>query len=108
MKKYMLAYLVLILIGLAGLALSATKTPLITYDPNSVIESPTDPNNVTVAIQIEITKEQYDAMQYLGVSFVDVVDRRRLSRRLNRLIVQAKAKMTEPMDVNDLKTKLGE
>ena len=104
MKKL---FLILTLMVVAGMALCAKiKTPSITYDPNSVIESPTDPNNVTMTIQIEITKEQYAAMQYLNISIVEVVNQRRLLRRLDGLIAEAKAKMTEAIDVNDLKAKL--
>lgn len=97
---------ILSLIVLAAWALSATRTPIITYDPNSFVESPTDPNNVTVTIQFEITKEQYKAMQHLDISLTEVVAESKLSRTLNRLIVRAKADITQSIDVNDLKTRL--
>jgi hypothetical protein len=103
MKKIIL---ILILAGLMTMILSAVKRPLVTYDPNSIAESPTDPNNITVTIQMEITKEQYAAMEYLDISFIDLIHRSRLSRTLDRLIIEAKAKLTETVDVNDLKTKL--
>lgn len=109
MKKFLIApifFIVLMALIYNATFAAKTRIPVITYDPNSITESPTDPNNVTITIQMEITKEQYAAMQYLDISFDNVIHRSRLSRNLDRLIVQAKARMTAGVDVNDLKTKM--
>lgn len=106
MKKLIL---ILAIAAVAGMALSAkTKTQAITYDPNDIIESPSDANNIIITVRVEITKDQFEAIQYLNISLTDVINSRRLSRTLDRLVVQAKANMTEAIDVNDLKTKLEE
>ena len=84
----------------------ANKSPFIVYDPNTVIESSTDPNNVTVTITVEITKDQYEAMQYLDISLIDVVAQSGLSRTLDKLIARAKKALTDSLTVMQLKAKV--
>ena len=84
-------------------SLCYARTPLIVYDPNTVIDSPTDPNNISIVITVEVTKEQYAAMQYLNMSLLDVVERSNLSRILNGLILRAKALMVEAWTITELK-----
>ena len=84
----------------------AKQTPLITYDPNTVIDSPIDPNNVRVTIVVEITKEQYAAMQELGYTLYDAVSRSRLSSILDRWIDVAKKELTKTFTVTELKAKV--
>ena len=84
-------------------SLCYARTPLIVYDPNTVIESPADSNNISIVITVEVTKEQYAAMQYLNMSLLDVVDRSNLRRILNGLILRAKALMVEAWTITELK-----
>ena len=82
------------------------KTPLISYDPNTVVESPTDPNTVTVTTTVEITKQQYAAMQYLGKNLYDAVAKSGLSRILDKWIVSATLLRTESYTFTELDAKL--
>jgi len=84
-------------------SLCYARTPLIVYDPNTVIESPADSNNISIVITVEVTKEQYAAMQYLNMSLLDVVDRSNLRRILNGLILRAKALIVEAWTITELK-----
>ena len=84
----------------------AKPTPTITYDPNTVIESPTDPNNIRITITVEITKEQYAAMQKLGKTLHNAVSKSRLSRILDLWVVQAKALITNKYTFTELDAKL--
>ena len=84
-------------------SLCYARTPLIVYDPNTVIESPADSNNISIVITVEVTKEQYAAMQYLNISLLDVVDRSNLRRTLDGLILRAKALIVEAWTITELK-----
>jgi hypothetical protein len=97
---------IILIILLSASACYAKKTPIIAYDPNAVTESLVDPNNITITIQVEISKDQYAAMQYLNISLIDVVARSRLSRTLDRLIEEAKRKLTQILTVTELKAKV--
>ena len=80
------------------------RTPLlITYDPNTIIDSPIDSNSISIVITVEITKQQYAAMQYMGMSLLDVVNRSNIEAVLDRLILKAKARIVEAWTVDELK-----
>ena len=99
MKRLIIIAIILV----SSLCYAKKPTPIIVYDPNTVIESPTDPNNITITIAVEITKDQYAAMQYLNMTLIDVVRQSKLSRTLDRLISKAKALMVEVWTVTELK-----
>ena len=84
-------------------SLCYARTPLIVYDPNTVIESPADSNNISIVITVEITKDQYAAMQYLDMSLLDVVEKSNLNRVLDGLILRAKALIVKAWTVTELK-----
>ena len=78
------------------------KSPVIVYDPNTITESLTDPNYVSITITVEITREQYAAMQYMGMSLLDVVNRSNIEAVLDRLILKAKARIVEAWTLSEL------
>lgn len=102
MKKLIVMSLVIILSSVCY----AKKTPIIIYDPNTVTESLVDPNNVTITVQVEISKEQYEAMQYLNVTLIDAVDQSGLSRILDGWIDSVKFLLTKDKKISEIKVKL--
>ncbi len=84
----------------------AQQTPMITYDPNTVIESPNDPNNVILTIVVEITKQQHESMKDLGKTLYGAVVRSALRRILDGWTVQATALLSKEYNYTELKAKL--
>ncbi len=78
-------------------------SPIISYDPNSVTVSP---DNVTIAITIEITKEQYEAMQELDISLIDLIKESGIGIRLDRYIEKAKVLLIKDITIKELKAKI--
>ena len=80
-------------------------TPIVAYDPNSVIVSPSDPNNVRMTIIIEVPKNQYRAMQYLDLNVIDIFKRSGFKRVWDSLIERAKAKWVKQYTFEQLEAK---
>jgi len=80
-------------------------TPIMAYDPNAVIVSPSDPNNVRFTVIIEIPKQQYKAMQYLDLNVIDIFTRSGFKRVWDSLIDRAKAKWVKQYTFEQLEAK---
>ena len=98
----------IILIAILLTASVCIATPIIICDPNDNIESPTNNDNIIATFTIEITKEQYAAMQYLGMSFTDVINQGWLSRTFSKMVSRANEKLTALYKFTELKAKIEE
>lgn len=72
------------------LIVSVCYAETVTCDPNDIIESPTDPNNMLFTCTIEITKQEYKAMQVLKYDLQKIFRICRFGDKLEGLILKAK------------------
>ncbi|MHC4301334.1 MAG: hypothetical protein ACYS7Y_29040 [Planctomycetota bacterium] len=80
--------------------------PKMIADPNSVIQSPDDPDCVRVTVVIELTKEHAKAMKRTGTSLQDVFRLSRVIQVLDELVEKAKADLIKSMNLSDLEKKI--
>lgn len=90
MKKVLCLFLVL-----GGFAFAQ-----ITVDPNSIVIGP---ESVTVQLELTITAEQYEAMQYKGLTFQDMIKPSRILRYFSQLLADVKRTITEKVLLSELK-----
>ena len=92
----------LIILILTG-ACIAQDYPQYTMDPNDIVM---DANSVTYTITITVPKEQHRAMLYLNRTIFDMLKRSGFAGLWLKLIPEARAKITQNMDIDDLKAKV--
>lgn len=82
------------------LVASACHAQSITVDPNSIVIGP---ESVTVQLELTITAEQYEAMQYKGLTFQDMIKPSRILRYFSQLLADVKRTITEKVLLSELK-----
>ena len=97
MKKFTIIFTLLFISGMS------VAQPTYTCDPNDIV---VDANSVTFTVQITVPKEQYRAMEYLEITLFDMFRRSTFGRLWDRILSQARAKVTENMDLDDLRSKV--
>jgi hypothetical protein len=104
--KYFLLLLILASPVMAKIITSDPNfVPIVAYDPAKVIESPSDPNNVRFIVYIEISKQQYRAMQYMDYTMIDMFHRTMFRNVWNRIISLARAKWSKRFTIEQLEAK---
>ena len=103
--KHILIILILASPCFAWITSNPDATPIVAYDPNSVVESPSDPNNMRFTVIIEIPKQQYKAMKYLDLTMIDMFERSTFKRLWGRIVERARAKWSKRYTIEQLEAK---
>ena len=74
-----------------------------TYDPNTVVVTE---KTVTFDVKLTMSREHYDAMQYLQLNIVDIFKRSTFGRLCLKLIPTARNRLVRDIKFNDLKAKV--
>lgn len=92
----------IILIILLSASACFARPLSLTYDPNDMIVVEADPNYMECTVTIRISVEEYAAIQGLGYSLNDVIDRSNLTRTLHKIIKQWKDYIIKHLDAIEL------